>query len=104
MVKKMSRGKAFRQWLARWADRLLMVKTGPMTSMGSAGATFIGHGSPIDVSAYRSISGIGTRALQPAIEKQALLPESGKASTASTARACAVPGCHLHTPERIHHG
>ena len=40
----------------RWG---FVVKSGRMSSLGSSGATFIGHNSPRDVSAYRSSSGIG---------------------------------------------
>lgn len=36
-----------------------VVNSGRMSSLGSSGATFIGHNSPRDVSAYRSTSGIG---------------------------------------------
>lgn len=34
-----------------------VVESGPMSSLGSGGATFIGHGSTRDVSAYRSEPG-----------------------------------------------
>lgn len=36
-----------------------VVTSGRMSSLGSSGATFIGHGSTRDVSAYRSTSGVG---------------------------------------------
>lgn len=36
-----------------------VVNSGRMSSLGSSGATFIGHNSPRDVSAYRSTSGFG---------------------------------------------
>lgn len=36
-----------------------VVNSGRMSSLGSSGATFIGHNSTRDVSAYRSTSGIG---------------------------------------------
>ncbi|MFJ3473451.1 hypothetical protein ACIPJ1_10990 [Microbacterium maritypicum] len=36
-----------------------VVNSGRMSSLGSSGATFIGHNSTRDVSAYRSTSGVG---------------------------------------------
>lgn len=36
-----------------------VVNSGRMSSLGSSGATFVGHNSSRDVSAYRSTSGIG---------------------------------------------
>jgi len=36
-----------------------VVNSGRMSSLGSSGATFIGHNSTRDVSAYRSTSGTG---------------------------------------------
>lgn len=36
-----------------------VVNSGRMSSLGSSGATFIGHNSTRDVSAYRSTPGVG---------------------------------------------
>lgn len=43
-----------------------VVNSGRMSSLGSSGATFVGHKSSRDVSAYRSTSGIGQSHLRSA--------------------------------------